>query len=1292
MNFPKLVPILLIHTFIFCLNTNYSNAKSGKETWKVFSDENAIWFNHLAVDEYGRWVYISRYNHIYQLSTDLELQINYTISELSPLDCTAPNCSHKLIRNTTTSNRNEVLVLDYQNQQLISCGIFFDGICHAHDMSNISKIRTITFEPVAGEIELYRSTTVAFIAPTLLKNSSTPLSTLYIGFVPAYNESLIQTVTIKNLEREHFSSALTQNTAFRFTINKCPLDRYDGLIYGFSFQNVGYLITENYLYDLNNRVGEYPIVTDTHKDINSCKRVPIMCNSGPSGTLIIGDITQVYIQKRNPDSGSKTDSHEMEEKIMFTLILQYDHDDLTISTSRVCRYQINKLHSQFQKNETVVGDLIYSHRRKNIRVTAMVVTSINNHTIVFFGTTDGQLEKISIKGVDSLDLSTANKYAEITIDAESRVYDMLFDLTMNFLYVMTSNKLIKVKIHNCNEYNTSHVCWTMKDPYCGWCFPSNKCCFKSECDVEQNPINWVSYNIDKCIDASSSPADEFSRTAESNVTFKLITPHPFINHTIICVFEFGNFSINTTTMCNENTINCVTPSPNHLPPTPIDKHSIEAELTVLFQKMHVIFYDCSTYETCSSCMSSPYPCKWYVNKFRCTDSEIWKEDDIVIGMHLDSSNFLQPNSRSLYNGTKFSKHSMYCPQFFTEDKSDIYIPANTVKREQIQVRYKIPMFLNYEKFTCKFAFDSKKEKTQFGHLESSYSAGNASKEGELKCNDEIFAYTESKPFITVELSILWNGSKALDNTYNTRIIVYKCAVLGDQCTTCLNKNYSCKWNSATGECMYYSSDDESTVTDLWLQDIQDCSSSNSTKFQKSLQKNQSTNRLTKNIQNSTTFEKSQRQNQSTNWLTENIHLIIILIVAVTFAVVAAFVIYYRKSAVRSRKMQQQMNKMGMQMIAMSQCVKRVVIENEIKLDKNELDILRLPNVSIVYESYPVLDANEMAPRAEYELPLDETWEIPRENVVLGEFLGEGEFGRVVKGNVSGHLQQHNATTVAVKMLKNNHKDKDLVNLVTEMELMKLIGRHDNVISLLGCCTQNGPLLVIIEYSPHGNLLDFLRNYYQPSTSRENDLTEKVQLTFALQIARGMEYLASIKLIHRDLAARNILIFDDYVLKIADFGLAKDIRNADYYKQKSKGRLPVKWMAPETLTHRRHSTQSDVWSYGILLWEIVTFGAVPYATYDDAEKLLQDIGSGYRMKKPEDCSMDMYCLMVKCWDHFPENRPDFTKIIHDLEAILKKMDAVIEESDSDCSSISSVSSHKANETNSLLSDTSSNRGK
>ncbi|XP_065209231.1 plexin-A4-like [Planococcus citri] len=1264
MNFPMLLLIQVIHAFILCLNTNYSNAKSGKETWRVFSDQNAVRFDHLAVDEYERWVYIGAANRIYQLSTDLELQINYTISELRPSDCTAANCSHKLKRNITKFDWNHVLELDNQNQQLISCGIFFLGICHAHDISNISKIWRTWFEPIV-ESE-FSNPAVAFIGPSLTKNSSTPLQTLYASFTPITDEFQVRA------QQKYFSLVITQNSTSYFTRNECPNSHYDESVYGFSSENVGYFIASNT--NRGRTVNGYLIVIDTNKN-NSCNRVPILCSSGPDVNLA-DTIQYAYIQKRNPDSGLKTD-------ILYTLQKDYPYADERIETVSVCRHRMNNLHSQIQKDEPLIGELIFLRTPSEVIVTAMVVTSIYNYTILFLGTSDGQLQKISIKGFDSPDRSTASKYEDVTIDAGSWVHwDMLIDSTTNFLYVMTGKKLTKVKIHNCDEYNTSQACLVMKDPYCGWCFPSNKCCLKSECDVEQNPINWISHDINKYIDASSSIADKFSRTAESNVSFKLIPSHPFINHTIMCLFEFSNFSINTTTICNKNSINCVTPTPNHLPPTPIYNHSIGAQLSVQtnhfppFQKMQIHFFDCTTYKSCKSCITSPYPCHWYADEFRCTDNAIWKTNDIVIGINFSSTNFTQQNRESFNDGNKYSKNAMFCPQFFFKNKSDIYIPAHTEQRKQIQAYHRIPENLQIarRRYTCKFVFDSNHIKFVDVYHKTAFSA-NGMIEGEFECNDEIFSYAESKPFITVEWSVLLNGLP-LDNTYNTRIVVYKCAHMSDQCTACLNKNYSCMWNSETGECKYYSLDDTSNIIDPWFRDIQKCS-------------------------NSTIL----RKNQSTNWLTENINLIISLIVAVTFTVVAVSVIYSRRSAARSRKMQRQINKMGMEMISMSQCVKRVVIENEIELDKNASTILKIPNVTIVYESYPIADTDEVAPtprseyggprseyegpRSEYELPLDEKWEIPRGNVVLGDFLGEGEFGRVVTGNVSGLLQPHVVTTAAVKMLKTTHKDTDMVSLVTEMELLKLIGRHDNVLSLLGCCTQNGPLLVIIEYSPHGNLLDFLRNHHQPSKASVNDLSEKVLLTFALQVATGMEYLASIKLIHRDLAARNILIFDDYVLKIADFGLAKDIRNSDYYKQKSKGRFPVKWIAPETITHRRHSTKSDVWSYGILLWEIVTFGEVPYATYDDAKKLLKDIRSGYRMKKPEGCSMDTYCLMLKCWNHLPENRPDFTRIIHDLEVMLKKIDPVIEESDSDCSSISSMSSHshKANESNSLLSDTS-----
>ena len=164
----------------------------------------------------------------------------------------------------------------------------------------------------------------------------------------------------------------------------------------------------------------------------------------------------------------------------------------------------------------------------------------------------------------------------------------------------------------------------------------------------------------------------------------------------------------------------------------------------------------------------------------------------------------------------------------------------------------------------------------------------------------------------------------------------------------------------------------------------------------------------------------------------------------------------------------------------------------------------------------------------------------------------------------------------------------MMDLVSEMEMMKIIGKHMNIINLLGACTQGGPLYVVVEFAPHGNLRDFLREHrtspgyeaalgqQQPLTGKEKKtLTQKDLVSFAYQVARGMEYLASRRCIHRDLAARNVLVSDEYILKIADFGLARDIHCHDYYRKTTDGRLPVKWMAPEALFRRIYTTQSDV---------------------------------------------------------------------------------------------------------------------
>ncbi|XP_047236446.1 fibroblast growth factor receptor 1-A isoform X2 [Girardinichthys multiradiatus] len=298
--------------------------------------------------------------------------------------------------------------------------------------------------------------------------------------------------------------------------------------------------------------------------------------------------------------------------------------------------------------------------------------------------------------------------------------------------------------------------------------------------------------------------------------------------------------------------------------------------------------------------------------------------------------------------------------------------------------------------------------------------------------------------------------------------------------------------------------------------------------------------------------------------------------------------------------------------------------------------------------------------SEYELPQDPRWEIPRDKLVLGKPLGEGCFGLVMMGEVLGLDKEkpNRVTKVAVKMLKPDATEKDLSDLISEMEMMKIIGKHKNIINLLGACTQDGPLYVIVEYASKGNLREYLRarrppgmEYcYNPDQVPVETMSIKDLVSCAYQVARGLEYLASKKCIHRDLAARNVLVTEDNVMKIADFGLARDIHHIDYYKKTTNGRLPVKWMAPEALFDRIYTHQSDVWSFGVLLWEIFTLGGSPYPGVP-VEELFKLLKEGHRMDKPSTCTHELYMMMRDCWHAVPSQRPTFKQLVEDLDRCL-----------------------------------------
>lgn len=229
---------------------------------------------------------------------------------------------------------------------------------------------------------------------------------------------------------------------------------------------------------------------------------------------------------------------------------------------------------------------------------------------------------------------------------------------------------------------------------------------------------------------------------------------------------------------------------------------------------------------------------------------------------------------------------------------------------------------------------------------------------------------------------------------------------------------------------------------------------------------------------------------------------------------------------------------------------------------------------------------------------DAKWEFDRQKLILDTTLGEGEFGKVMKAYASNLNGNDTVTTVAVKSVKTSNNSVELLALLSEFQLLQEVS-HPNVIKLLGACIKGEPPLIIIEYCCFGSLRSYLRLSRKLEESGElsidgvEPVTASDVLSFAWQICKGMAYLADIKLVHRDLAARNVLVAEGKICKVSDFGLSRDVYEDDAYLKKSKDRVPVKWMSPESLADHVYTTKTDVWSFGIVGYELITLGSTPY---------------------------------------------------------------------------------------------------
>ncbi|CAN9503330.1 unnamed protein product [Ophioblennius macclurei] len=269
-----------------------------------------------------------------------------------------------------------------------------------------------------------------------------------------------------------------------------------------------------------------------------------------------------------------------------------------------------------------------------------------------------------------------------------------------------------------------------------------------------------------------------------------------------------------------------------------------------------------------------------------------------------------------------------------------------------------------------------------------------------------------------------------------------------------------------------------------------------------------------------------------------------------------------------------------------------------------------------------LDRPCVKPKAQKPWDKD-AWEISKDSIKMVKKLGAGQFGEVWMA------YYNNTTKVAVKTLKPG--TMTIEAFMEEANVMKTL-QHDRLVRLYAVVTKTEPIYIITEFMANGSLLDFLKS----------DAGWKVQLPklidFSAQIAEGMAYIENKKYIHRDLRAANVLVSESLLCKIADFGLARVIED-DEYSAREGAKFPIKWTAPEAINYGTFTIKSDMWSFGVLLYEILTYGKIPYPGMTKGE-VMTSVQRGYRMPQPDNCPSELYDIMMSCWKNKPEDRPTF----------------------------------------------------
>ena len=719
---------------------------------------------------------------------------------------------------------------------LISCGTLFQGACALHNLDNITNYETPANESVVANSP--SASTVAFIAPGPTKQYLTRQQpVLYVGAsytglgpynaeVPAVSSRSLQPESMFNFAATHVASGT------RLTLNSLSRDHYPiSYIHGFSSRGFSYFVTVQKKSSTAPKPFITKLVRVCQKDdkYHSYVEVPLVCKTDSGIDYNLAQAA--YVGKPGLNLAASLRITANDEVLYVAFAKSKDKRDIYNEPSlqsALCLYSLPSIHQIFKQNiqhcfngdgqqgldfisptepciltsvqitddfcgmdvnNPISGlvpiETVPVKEYGNVSLTAVAASPINNFTVTYLGTSTGELRRLVV------DARMAFEYSNSIVDPLRRTPinpDMRFDRrdkAADFIYVMNDKKVSLIKVQECNQYKTCTECLGAYDPHCGWCSLENRCSIKSSCaEANQDSLYWLSYRSDKCTTITNVTPPQIQRTTTRTLSLA-IDNFPSIEGSFMCGFTALGRTEFTNATRSYAGVACPTPSTDSLPLLGPSHHDLVTKLSVRmynspdFAATNFTFFDCSSYTTCTECVSSPYPCDWCVAGHRCTHDtgENCRNDILITGV--------KQRGQSLRSGPK------HCPRInTTHGSSEILVSAGLLRRIQVQV-FDIPSIISSTRFGCQFNTEGRVRQVEAKLL------------GDVVYCDPIeFTYSTLAPNITASFAVIWDNSKPLDNPDGIHVLVYQCSSMADNCGFCLElpDKYKCGWCKDSNSC------------------------------------------------------------------------------------------------------------------------------------------------------------------------------------------------------------------------------------------------------------------------------------------------------------------------------------------------------------------------------------------------------------------------------------------------------------------------------------------------------------